>query len=390
MINSQKTYPHKLARLIRPINGKGRWYIEFYIWDLRTEKLVRKRSYLGFEKFASDQAKALYGKNKCKEINKVLRFTALDNQEFRLKEERPKLPEKLSLSEAFSRIITIKYPIDRNRKTHLTYTSICARFTEFCAKNLIIANDIKKVNQKIAQEYIDYLTSEKKLHQNTVVANHSALRTIFNGLLKRNIIESNPWIGIDKPGEIQTERNIAFTTLEQQKLKEIISGAHPELWNIVQLIYYCFLRPVEISRLKRKDFDFEKGKIFVSGQNSKNGKDSFLVIPDALLQHYLNQGFDKLNGELFLFGADGKASLKPIGNNWMNRKHSQFLDKLNITGKTLYSWKHTGVVAAYNAGVDLKSIQLQCRHHSIEQTDIYLKSLGFQENTAFKNGMPSL
>lgn len=47
---------------------------------------------------------------------------------------------------------------------------------------------------------------------------------------------------------------------------------------------------------------------------------------------------------------------------------------------TLYSWKHTGVVNAYHAGIDIKSIQMQCRHHSIQQTDTYLKSLGFTDN----------
>jgi integrase len=63
---------------------------------------------------------------------------------------------------------------------------------------------------------------------------------------------------------------------------------------------------------------------------------------------------------------------------------------LNIIGKTLYSWKHTGVVQAYKNGVDIKAIQLQCRHYSIEQTDVYLKSLGFVENTPFLNGIPEI
>jgi len=56
---------------------------------------------------------------------------------------------------------------------------------------------------------------------------------------------------------------------------------------------------------------------------------------------------------------------------------------------TLYSWKHSGVVAAYNAGVDIKTIQSQCRHQSLEQTDIYLKSLGLGINKAI-NKIPGL
>ncbi|HLR38467.1 MAG TPA: hypothetical protein VK084_10495 [Chitinophagaceae bacterium] len=35
-----------------------------------------------------------------------------------------------------------------------------------------------------------------------------------------------------------------------------------------------------------------------------------------------------------------------------------------ITNQNLYSFKHTGVIATYNAGVKIKAIQAQLRHHS--------------------------
>jgi site-specific recombinase XerD len=47
---------------------------------------------------------------------------------------------------------------------------------------------------------------------------------------------------------------------------------------------------------------------------------------------------------------------------------------------TLYSWKHTGVVSAFQAGLNIKLIQELLRHHSLEMTDIYLKSLGLTIN----------
>ena len=47
------------------------------------------------------------------------------------------------------------------------------------------------------------------------------------------------------------------------------------------------------------------------------------------------------------------------------------------------------VISAYNAGVDIKTLQKQCRHQSLEQTDTYLKSLGLDENKAI-NKIPEL
>jgi len=54
------------------------------------------------------------------------------------------------------------------------------------------------------------------------------------------------------------------------------------------------------------------------------------------------------------------------------------------------SWKHTGVVNAYKAGVDIKSIQRQCRHTAIDMTDNYLKSLGLYDNEEFLLKMPGI
>ncbi len=46
---------------------------------------------------------------------------------------------------------------------------------------------------------------------------------------------------------------------------------------------------------------------------------------------------------------------------------------------TMYSWKHTGNCNAYRAGADIKALQQQNRHHSLEMTDVYLRSMGLRQ-----------
>lgn len=66
----------------------------------------------------------------------------------------------------------------------------------------------------------------------------------------------------------------------------------------------------------------------------------------------------------------------------MTERFRKLIKSLKLgTDYTLYSWKHSGV--------DIKSIQNQCRHHSLEQTDIYLKSLGLGVSQAI-NQIPDL
>ena len=45
----------------------------------------------------------------------------------------------------------------------------------------------------------------------------------------------------------------------------------------------------------------------------------------------------------------------------------------------LYSWKHTGVVMAVKAGIHIKQLQIQFRHHGLDQVDQYLRDLGIQQ-----------
>ena len=74
----------------------------------------------------------------------------------------------------------------------------------------------------------------------------------------------------------------------------------------------------------------------------------------------------------------------------MGGRFQKLIPELNLSEEyTLYSWKHSGVVSAYNAGVDIKTIQRQCRHSSLEQTDVYLKSLGLGVSQAM-NKIPQL
>ena len=55
-----------------------------------------------------------------------------------------------------------------------------------------------------------------------------------------------------------------------------------------------------------------------------------------------------------------------------------------------YGFKHTGAVAALKAGANIKDIQHQMGHSSIDITDEYLKSMVGYESEFFKRQMPAL
>jgi integrase len=247
--------------------------------------------------------------------------------------------------------------------------------------------DVTNFDKLRAVYFDDYLLVECGYTAKTVNGQIAYMKSLFQVLIEREIILNNPFKNIKKHKESQSRKNLAFNVGQITRIKKIIEEKDPQLWLFIQFIYYCFLRPNEIRQLEHKYVHLDDKKIFIPSQISKNGKDGYVSIPDNF--YNLLRESEYFKGEQqYIFQARGRG--EPISKNVMCRRFHELIKDLNLgEDYTLYSWKHSGVVAAYNAGVDIKTIQSQCRHQSLEQTDIYLKSLGLGVSHAM-NKIPHL
>lgn len=398
----ENKFPFKKA-VLRDFGGdlKKRWYIEYYIYNQKTAKLERVREYKNLNKHRTVKGRRYAAIQRIHEINYNLQYTdfckndIIDPQAVRKKEPIKSVPDLTpgsggSLDLIIKQVINATTPETANKKTNIAYKGVAERFINWLIKNKFSLAPSDPIAQTTAQQYIDYLFSVEKLHPNTVINNHAMLRTIFNKLVKRGFVAQNPFIGVETPKKVITTKNSAFSESEQQKIKKYVINHRPEFWPIIQLTFYCFIRNTEMIKLRIENVDLKEGKIFIPGHVSKNKKGQSVVIPAALSETLINMELDKYPKDFYLIGKGGTPSDKAMSRDWIQKQHKQILEYLQIQGKTFYSWKHTGVVNAYKSGVDLKSIQLQCRHATIEQTDQYLKTLGFQENESFKLGVKRL
>ncbi|MEL6141588.1 MAG: tyrosine-type recombinase/integrase, partial [Bacteroidota bacterium] len=95
-----------------------------------------------------------------------------------------------------------------------------------------------------------------------------------------------------------------------------------------------------------------------------------------------------LGPDEFLFPGTRQPTL---GKNTMYERNKKFLRRMNYGSEySLYSWRHTGAVAVAKAGASLKELQIQMRHHSISQTDEYLRQLGVQDVVTLKKIHPNI
>jgi integrase len=361
-------YPFKKARL----NDCGgditkKWYIVFYPWDVQNKELVRKRFY-EINDYATSIERHQYANRMIREINKLL------ENGYHLDVNKAPAVEEQEEPEVYTLVDAIEH-------------SSVKIFTTWARENKIATMDMVYFDKLRAVYFDDYLFVQCSYNAKTVNGHIAYLKSLFQILVEREIIGQNSFKNITKHKESSSRKNLAFSPEQIEKIKAIVEEKNPELWIFIQFIYYCYLRPNEIRQLEYRYFNLDERKIFIPSNISKNGKDGYVSIPESFYK--ILKKSEVFNSEKrFVF--ESREGDKPYSKNVMSERFRKLIKPLAL-GKdyTLYSWKHSGVVAAYNAGVDIKSIQNQCRHHSLEQTDIYLKSLGLGVSQAI-NRIPDL
>ena len=93
------------------------------------------------------------------------------------------------------------------------------------------------------------------------------------------------------------------------------------------------------------------------------------------------------------FECGEKASniVNEAGAHYYSKKFKAVLLRFNYSNDySLYSWKHTGNKNACLAGIPVKEIQLQNRHHSLDETDKYLRGLVLGDAKNIRNLFPEI
>lgn len=250
--------------------------------------------------------------------------------------------------------------------------------------NWLTGRDPLKINTSDANEFLRALLRFKK-HESTVLAYKRTLFTIY----KRTNSGINPFEETITLRKRYTSK-MFFNKDQINALKKYFLFNDVEMWMAIQLLYYCFIRPGEMRLLKISDINLEEQWIEIRAEISKNKKTQKVRIPNAcmnLLKPYV-QSRPNPYGLLFSKDPDGKIS---VSDKHFNDAHANGLLACKIFGRySFYSWKHTGAVAAIKGGINIKDLQLQLRHHSLDQVNEYLKDLGIMDNEDLKIKFPTL
>ena len=269
-------------------------------------------------------------------------------------------------------------------KTYMGYRSKIKIFSKYLSKEGIKTLDA--ITILVAQNFISFLQS-KDLNNATLNNYIVTLSSLFKQLKKLHKVPINPFIELEKHKE-NPQGAMYFKEHQIPFLREKIQQANPLLWLACQALYYCFIRPGEMRMLKVGDIDLIEGTINIRAEISKNKKSQTIVIPESFLTVlYALNLHERAKDEFFLCRADGSQ----LPTNYLNTEHRKIMKQLHYGERyVFYSWKHTGVVMVAKAGLPLKELQMQLRHHSLDQVNEYLRELGIWECNSIKNLFPKI
>ena len=381
--------PFKPAKLYC---GKGAWYIYYHYkhpdtgkWimfkdraglnykNLRTSPAARKKTGETLRDAYNERLKAgwsPYGENTVAEEYNEMRFQpAVKVLAHLLQVKQASLKRRTWQSYKYSLDVLAKYLKEKNLQ-HL--------ILEYLKPQHITA-------------LFDHLKGSGKF-KNKSINNHAAnLKVIFNAAVKRDLLLKNPLTGYEKLPE-QSGKNFPFTPKQKADLKKTILKYDPDLWLFVKCIYHLFVRPLELLQVKLSHIDLRSGQIVIHSQIGKNKKQMAVQIPQSFIQDLRQLKLKQYPEHWYLFGENLKIAEKPYHRNRVTERHTAMLRKCGITDAdyTMYGWKHTGNIDSFRKGVDIFELMRQNRHHSLNQTERYLSSMGLRPNVGYNKKAPKL
>jgi integrase len=380
-------YPYKEARLVHySYSAEKLWYIDFSAWDLKSGMLKRRRI-REFNKIENLKQRRTYAENLVAEINQVLASGACFDVDKAKKEKhfQSNTTSKTfyTIAEALDLAFNAKKP-DLSERSISCYKSDLKKYITYLTKFGSPNENILAVDEVQALGFADYLIQVDGLQNKSVNLRIGALKSIFEVLVERKIIPMNPFRCIKKRKVVSTSQNIAYTDKEIAKIREYLLKNNTDLWYFCNFVFYTFLRPEEIRRLKVKNINMKKRQIYISAYDSKVKREGYVEIPAGLVDIIEAMNIDWKDKERYVFNSPDNGPYKISSRNHQAMAYREVMNELKMdSNHTIYSWKHTGNVKAYLAGIGLYSIMAQNRHSSLETTKNYLKSLGLLENREF-------
>lgn len=254
--------------------------------------------------------------------------------------------------------------------THRAYQHDLSRYLAFLQKkypSLTLARSHRLVVR-------DYLSSlhDRPIERATVLRAVAVLRSFYKFLLREEMIERSPFVGLTMPKRqrklprVVAEDDMArLLTLPEQSTHALAVRDSA----LLELLYSSGLRIIELCRLNIEDVDFWGGMVRVFGKGSK---ERMVPVGASALERvhaYVDKRapLQRRGGALFLNDKGGRLSdrgARFVVSRWVNQAALQ-------THVSPHTFRHSFATHLLSRGCDLRAVQEMLGHRSLSTTQAY-------------------
>lgn len=262
-------------------------------------------------------------------------------------------------------------------RTYIGHSGKLKLFQWWLKKNDYSKLPLRKIDDKILNEFSIYLADVRDLDKATCIKYRDTLGVFFKFARSIKVIKKIPLkrfiIPIKKrdcqPKYIPEDKIVALLTDIRQNDYQLFVGF---------MLQYCSaIRPGnEMLNLKPSDFNFITKTIKVGELDAKVGKQRYADLTEELTQYLIEYGIQTANQDHYLFGKRRTFGEKMICQNNLRVRFNKYRDKHGIDkGVKYYSAKHTGCTDLINNKIlhlSTPQVMKHLGHGRISSTEHYI------------------
>lgn len=348
-----------------------RWFVFYY--EHRETGVIRKKIYsddLLNRKFGQSGNSIKSKRLRCRYFNELL---VIVQEKIRNQSKGIDTMRKVTIKRVLE-IAIEKKKEKTNTRTYKSYKYRKRHFEAWLRKRQLSQSDIRGITNKLVRQYFKTVKGRTPINE---------LKSIFSELVNDGIIPVNPAKGIQAAKSVVTKNRI-YTAAEAKEILNWTKENDPKLYLCLLLEYYCMIRPIEVLRLKKNNICLVNRTITITAlENQKSKRSRTLRINQQIIDainSISNQESDYLLGRVYNDEYFKKKFQR-------HKKNKRFKVP---KGCTMYSFKHTGAVALYNATKDILIVKKYCGHSKVETTMNYLRDYGCMLELEGENLVPIL
>lgn len=353
--------------------NKGGCYIEFYAYDPVPGKMRRKRV----------KVNHIYGLRNRKQYAKecITRFANLlsDGWNPWIDCDPDDIDLFLDCLDRYEEHVQKQHTSGLFRKqTYDDYKSkikIIRHYVENVQKTKDRIRYMFQFTKRWCVDFLDYIYIERNNGAQTYNNYLSFLRTLCEWWIARGMITTKPTDGIQPISKRLFAKERGCIPIDKVKeIGEWTKKNDPYFHFACQILYYCFIRPVEMTRLLVSDFNLKESTVTIRATASKNKRTQTVTIPKKVLLHGIELGIFSAPMSYHVFSEKLRPGAEEIDPKKFRDHWAKVSRKLKLKKEwKFYSLKDTGITEMLRQNTTAPiHVKEQARHSSLAITEIYI------------------